>query len=71
MSQSETPMTLTSGQIQIASLISKRVHELAESGLDDLTLFGEMAQYSTTSSKSSTPRRPAKTGMNRMSQWQL
>jgi hypothetical protein len=45
MSQSETLMTLTVEQIQIASLLSKRVQELAESGLDDLTLFGEMAEY--------------------------
>jgi hypothetical protein len=32
-------------QIQIASLISKRVQELAAAGLDDVTLFGEMVDY--------------------------
>jgi hypothetical protein len=36
-------MSVTAEQIQIASLISKRVQELAASGLDDVTLFGEMA----------------------------
>ncbi len=36
-------MTFSAEQIQIASLISKRVKELT--ALDDVTLFGEMADY--------------------------
>jgi hypothetical protein len=38
-------MNFAAEQIQIASLISKRVQELAAAGLDDVTLFGEMADY--------------------------
>ena len=38
-------MYFAAEQIQIASLISKRVQELAAGGLDDVTLFGEMAEY--------------------------
>jgi hypothetical protein len=38
-------MSVAAEQIQIASLISKRVQELAAIGLDDVTLFGEMADY--------------------------
>jgi hypothetical protein len=38
-------MNFAAEQIQIASLISKRVQELAATGLDDVTLFGEMADY--------------------------
>ena len=38
-------MNFAAEQIQIASLISKRVKELAAAGLDDVTLFGEMADY--------------------------
>lgn len=38
-------MNFAAEKIQIASLISKRVQELAAAGLDDVTLFGEMADY--------------------------
>jgi hypothetical protein len=38
-------MNFAAEQIQIASLISKRVQELAAAGLDDVTMFGEMADY--------------------------
>jgi hypothetical protein len=38
-------MNFAAEQIQIASLISKRVQELNAAGLDDVTLFGEMADY--------------------------
>ena len=38
-------MNFAAEHIQIASLISKRVQELATAGLDDVTLFGEMADY--------------------------
>jgi|ERR1700723_841060 hypothetical protein len=38
-------MNFAAEHIQIASLISKRVQELAAAGLDDVTLFGEMADY--------------------------
>ena len=38
-------MNFRADQIQIASLISKRVQELTDAGLDELTLFGEMADY--------------------------
>ena len=38
-------MNFAAEQIQIASLISKRVQELAAAGLDDVTPFGEMADY--------------------------
>ena len=37
-------MNFAAEHIQIASLISKRVQELAAAGLDDVTLFGEMAE---------------------------
>ncbi len=38
-------MNFGAEQIQIASLISRRVRELAAAELDDVTLFGEMADY--------------------------
>ena len=38
-------MNITTEQNHIASLISKRVQELAAAGFDDVTLFGEMADY--------------------------
>jgi hypothetical protein len=38
-------MNITAEQIQIASQISKRVQELAAAGFEDVTLFGEMADY--------------------------
>jgi hypothetical protein len=38
-------MNFAAEQIQIVSLISKRVQELAAAGLDDVTLFSKMADY--------------------------
>lgn len=38
-------MNFAAEQIQIAFLISKRLQELAVAGLDDVTLFGEVADY--------------------------
>jgi hypothetical protein len=38
-------MNVAAEQIQIASLISKRVQGHAAAGLEDVTLFGETADY--------------------------
>ena len=50
-------MNLSAEQLQIASLISHRVQELARTGLDDVRIFAEMADYMPGLKRSWTPRR--------------
>jgi hypothetical protein len=39
------PLNLSAEQMQIGSLISERVQELASTGLEDLLIFAEMGDY--------------------------